>query len=125
MRGIGEAEMRLLSFLAERGATTVREAWEEYGQAQGYVRTTVQQMMERLRKKELLTRAPGPGGWRYAATSPKAGILKGAVDRFVRESLGGSLSPFVQYLSEARELSDDDMAALRELVRRMDDEERP
>ncbi|AIE85871.1 methicillin resistance protein [Fimbriimonas ginsengisoli Gsoil 348] len=97
----------------------MRAVWDGYGRSQGYVRTTVQQMMERLLKKGLLERNASSEGLQYHTVSPKAGLLRGAVDRFVTESLGGSVSPFVQFLTDARELSDEDFAALSDLVERL------
>ena len=92
---LGEAEIRLLSFLSEGEPKTVRETWEAYGQSQGYVRTTVLQMMERLRAKGFLVREKMADGWRYRAVSEKPTLLKSAVARFVTESLGGSVSPSI------------------------------
>lgn len=121
---MGEAELRLLSYIAEHGPSTVREVWDGYGREQGYVRTTVQQMMERLRKKGILSRSEEADGFRYAAAEGKPGLLKGAVGRFVTQSLGGSVSPFVQYLVDAPDLTDEDVKALSELVERLKKEGR-
>ncbi len=116
---LGDAELRLLGYLAEREPATVREAWEEYGQTQGYVRTTILQMMEGLRKKGFLVRSQAPGGWKYCALSEKPFLLRGAVERFVSDALGGSVSPFVQYLVDAPDLTPEDVEALTSLVQRL------
>ena len=70
-------------------------------------------MMERLRKKKRLVRRMTDGVYRYRAYATSAELMQGAVERFVERHLGGSVSPFVAYLSDAGELSD---AELRELV---------
>jgi predicted transcriptional regulator len=118
-KSLGEAELRLLGFLAEREPATVREAWEEYGQSQGYVRTTILQMMERMRAKGFLVRIQSPEGWRYRTLNKKPFLLRNAVERFVSEALGGSVSPFVQYLVDAPDLTPEDVEALTALVERL------
>ena len=120
---IGSAELRLLRHVEEHGPSTVRGAWEAFGKPQGLVRTTVLQMMERLRKKGLLAREAGAGGWRYRATRPTPELERGLVERFIRDSLGGSVSPFVQYLSDGRDLTAEDLEALAQLVKRMQREQ--
>jgi predicted transcriptional regulator len=117
---IGSAELRLLRYVEEHGPLTVRAAWEAFGKEHGVVRTTVLQMMERLRKKGLLAREAAPGGWRYRATKATPDVERGLIDRLVQGALGGSVSPMVQYLSEAN-LSPEDVAALRALADRLED----
>lgn len=117
---IGGAELRVLQHVEANAPCTVREVADTLGTEMGVVRTTILQVMERLRAKGLLVRERGLGGWRYHPAEPVEGVRMGAVRRFVRESLGGSVSPMVQYLSEA-ELSPDDLAALRALVDRMEE----
>ena len=116
---IGSAELRLLRHVEEHGPLTVRAAWEAFGKPVGLVRTTVLQMMERMRKKGLLDREAGAGGWRYRATRATPDLERGLVERFVRDALGGSVSPFVQFLSDGRELTASDLDALEGLVARM------
>ena len=76
-------------------------------------------MMERLRKKSELTLNEQEDGFRYACAESKPGLLKGVVGRFVSQSLGGSVSPIVQYLVDAPELTSEDLEALGELVDRL------
>ena len=116
---IGGAELRVLQHVESHGPCTVREVADTLGAEMGVVRTTILQTMERLRAKEMLVRERGLGGWRYRPVEPVEGVRMGAVRRFVRDALGGSASPMVQYLSEA-ELSPGDLAALRALVERLE-----
>lgn len=113
---IGSAELRLLRYLAEHGPMTVRAAHDGFGEPAGVVRTTVQQMMERLRRKGLLSRSEGPEGYLYAAVAAPQDIARSAVHQFVTQALGGSLTPLVSYLAEQQTLSDEARRELQDLL---------
>jgi BlaI family penicillinase repressor len=120
---IGNAELRLLEFIESSGPITVRQMWETHGAEQGYVRTTLLQMAERLRAKGLLSRVKGEGGFLYRAASASHDVRKGALRRFIEGTLGGSVSPLVQHLVEQEELSPEDLRRLQELVERLKERE--
>ena len=112
--------MALLRHLADRESATVGETAEAFGAARGLARSTVLTMMERLRRKGHLTRRSVDGVYRYKARASTADLLKSAVGRFVESHLGGSVSPFLAYLSEAGELSDKERRELEKIVARLD-----
>jgi predicted transcriptional regulator len=118
---IGNAELRLLRFIEERGPLTVRAAHEGYGEPLGLVRTTVQQMMERMRKKGLLTRSVGEGGWLYSPTTMSTNMAQNAIHQFVTQALGGSIAPLVSYLAEQTDLSPAQREELQRLLESLDD----
>jgi predicted transcriptional regulator len=60
-KSIGDQELALLQYLAERGGATAGQAAEEYGAPRGLARSTVLTMMERLRAKGRLDRARSRG----------------------------------------------------------------
>ncbi len=72
--------------------------------------------MERLRKKGYLTRRQIKGVYRYSPKIAKHDLLRGLVKNFVDTTLGGSVSPFVAYLSESGPVSQDDLEILKRLV---------
>ena len=117
---IGEQEMALLRHIADRGTATVGEAVDGFGSSRGLARSTVLTMMERLRQKGHLSRRLSDGVYRYRALSSSADLLKGAVQRFVERNLDGSVSPFLAYLSDSRELSDKERRELEKIVTRLD-----
>jgi predicted transcriptional regulator len=79
-------------------------------------------IMERLRRKGYLTRKQIAGVYRYSPKVAKHDLLRGLVENFVDTTLGGSLSPFVAYLSENRPISDDDLNSLKRLVHTLEKE---
>ena len=99
---LGEQETELLRFVAEQeAALTVREAVASWGEPRGLARTTVLTMLERLREKGHLVREKtSEDNWAYLPAVPKAELLSGLVQNFVQRTLGGSVSPFVSYLTE-------------------------
>jgi len=116
---VGDQELALLRFLAERGGASVGEAAEDFGHPHGLARSTVLTMMERLRKKGLLERAKVRGVYRYTSPSSAPELLRGVVERFVERTLGGSVSPFVTYLTENAQVSDSELEELEELVSKL------
>jgi predicted transcriptional regulator len=85
--------------------------------------TTVQQMMERLRKKGALVREPSLRGLIYRATVTSEELMGGAVRDFVDRSLEGSLAPFAMYLAErGHTLPDHEIAELRRIIDRLSEE---
>ncbi|MGA2243327.1 MAG: BlaI/MecI/CopY family transcriptional regulator [Verrucomicrobiota bacterium] len=125
MRGkptIGRAEMEILHFIHDHHPVTVRTVAEQFGEGRGLVRTTVLNVMERLRKKGFLKRKQTAGVYQYSPSLSKAELLRGLVREFVDQSLGGSLSPFVAYLIEEARLTEQELHDLKQMVR---DLERP
>jgi predicted transcriptional regulator len=113
---IGREEMQVLRYVAERHPVSVREVAEHVAATSGKARTTVLTVMERLREKGYLVRRRKGGVYRYSPRRSQAEVLKSLVADFVREALGGSVSPFVAYLAEEAELSDEQVRALAGLV---------
>lgn len=116
---IGDQELALLQWLDERGGATVGEAAEEYGTARGLARSTVLTMMERLRKKGHLSRRKVAGVYRYTAPVSSAAVLRDVVGGFVEQTLGGSVSPFVAFLAESEELTEEELEELEAVVARL------
>ncbi len=122
---LGDQELALLRFVAEQGPISAGAAAESFGAERGWARSTVLTVLERLRKKKYLERRRVDGVYRYASTAPVGELLNGVVGSFVETALGGSLSPFVSFLVERGEVSDDDLARLGALVRRLGGKKRP
>jgi predicted transcriptional regulator len=119
---IGRAEMDILRYIADHHPATVRDVAEHVSATKGHVRTTVLNVMERLRKKGYLKRHKIDGIFHYSPSVPTADLLRSLVREFVQRTLGGSLSPFVAYLTQEGKLTPDELAELRALVKGMDRE---
>ena len=113
---IGKAELELLTFIHDHHPATVRDAADHLAQTRGIVRTTVLNMMSRLVAKGYLTRKRIDGVYRYSPRIPRTSLLQNLVRDFIHTALGGSVSPFVAYLSTDANLSDEELAELKLLL---------
>lgn len=113
---IGREEMQVLRYVAEHQPVTVRDVADHVAATSGKARTTVLTVMERLREKGYLIRRKKDGIYRYSPKHSQANLLRDLVADFVREALGGSVSPFVAYLAEDAKLSDEQVRELARLV---------
>lgn len=125
-KSIGEQELALLRYVAEQGMATVGQAAEGFGAPRGLARSTVLTMMERLRQKGHLDRkqADGEGVFQYFSPVSSGELMRNAVRSFVEKTLSGSVSPFVTYLAEDAEVSNEELAALERLVERLQSRKR-
>jgi predicted transcriptional regulator len=118
-KAVGEQELAVLRYVAEHGPATVGEVAERFGEAQGLARSTILTVMERLRNKGHLTRRKVDGVYQYSSLVPASELLAGVVGDFVQRSLAGSLSPFVTYLAEAEDVSEEELQQLQDVVARL------
>ena len=117
---LGDQELEVLKYVADHAPLTVREAAEQWGEPHGLARTTILTMMERLRKKGYLARHKAGGSFAYTPVIAKTDVLRGLVQNFVEKTLAGSLSPFVAYLADSKDLAPHELDALKALVQEMD-----
>ena len=113
---IGREEMQILRYVADHHPVSVREVADHVAITSGKARTTVLTVMERLREKGYLVRRKKDGLYRYSPKRSQTEVLKSLVADFVREALGGSVSPFVAYLAEDANLDDEQLKDLGRLV---------
>jgi predicted transcriptional regulator len=119
---VGAIELRLLEHITATGPMSVREAADSFGKEHGVGLTTVQQMMDRMRVKELLQRDRINGTWIYRSVESRESLLKGVVKDFVERTLGGSLEPFALYLADRSTVSEQTMTELRNIVGQLSSE---
>jgi predicted transcriptional regulator len=113
---LGDQELSLLTFVAGQDGATVGEVADQFGTPRGLARSTVLTMMERLRQKRRLTRRRIDGVYRYFSPTSRGDVLRDVVQTFVEKTLGGSVSPFVAYLTESADLSEQEIAELQRVV---------
>jgi predicted transcriptional regulator len=121
---LGEQELEVLRFIAERAPVTARAVVEGFAEERGLARTTILTVIERLRKKGYLTRRRRDGVFHYAPREPQSELMQRLVGQFVEKTLGGSVSPVVAYLVQTRRLTDAEVAALQRLVEELQEERR-
>ena len=118
----GSTEIEVLRYIGDHHPTSVGEAAGYFAQTTGQARTTILTIMDNLRRKGHLTRKKIGGVYRYSPKVAKQVFLQGLVKDFVDKSLGGSVSPFVAFLSESGPISNDDLDMLKRLVRDLENQ---
>lgn len=117
---LGSTEIEILRYLGDQPSLSVGEVAEHFATTSGQARTTILTIMERLRKKGYLSRKQIKGVFHYSPKLAKHAFLQGLVKKFVSSTLGGSVSPFVAYLSESGPVSEEDLEQLRTLVKQLE-----
>src|SRR5947209_3338429 len=120
---LGRLELDVLQYIADHHPITVREVAAHFAATSGQARTTLLTVMERLRAKGYLKRRKAAGAHRYTPTVRKAELLERLIGEFVDGVLGGSVSPFVAYLTRSPQLNDDEARRLAELLKRIESRE--
>ena len=114
---LGQVQLEVLQYVADHHPIRVGEVAEHFAHTTGKARTTILTVMERLRAKGYLTRKKIRRTWHYSPRVPQGEVLNAQVDRFVDKILDGSLSPFLAYLGDGRDLTDEEFVKLKQLVR--------
>jgi predicted transcriptional regulator len=117
---LGDQEMQVLAFVLEREPISHREAADHFALSPlGLARTTVHTILERLRAKGYLVRESRDEVLKYRGAIDRKTLLEGLVKQFVTARLGGSISPLVAYLCEAKNLTDVEIEQLCAAVNRL------
>ncbi len=121
---LGRLEFDVLGYIADHAPISVGKVAAHFAETSGQARTTVLTVMERLRRKRYLTRRKNGGVQQYSPTIPKADLLHRLVADFVDGILGGSVSPFVAYLTRHAKLSADEIRKLEQVLKDIEVRER-
>jgi predicted transcriptional regulator len=121
---LGPTELEVLQFIAGRHPIRVAEVAEHMATTSGQARTTILTTMERLRRKKFLARRKIGGVWQYLPTRPNAELMESFVGDFVRNVLGGSLSPFAAWLANAEGITQEEIQLLKKRILELEAEHR-
>src|SRR5215472_10767556 len=118
---VTDAELSLLQSLWDLGPSTIRQLVERvYAQEGASVYATVQKLLDRLESKGCVRRDRRGAVHVFQAAIDRDELI-GRRLRAVADSLcGGSLSPLLTHLVEARGLSQTERRELRVLIEKLD-----
>lgn len=114
---LGELEQAVLQVVADLHPVSAADVAGRIGKQSGQARTTVMTVIERLRRKNLLTRVKVGGVYQYSPGIEKRDLLPGMIQGFVDRVLAGSISPLLMYLADARRLKKEELDQLRQALR--------
>lgn len=117
---IGHVQLEILQYIADHHPISVGKVAEHFAETQGKARTTILTVMEKLREKGYLSRKRISRVYQYSPKVPKNEVMVNVVQRFVEESLGGSVSPFIAYLAKSGKLTKSELSKLEQLARELD-----
>jgi BlaI family transcriptional regulator, penicillinase repressor len=120
---IGRAEMEVFRYVADHHPISIAKVADHFSETKGLARTTILNVMERLRKKGFLIRKDIGKIYHYSPKQATSDLLRNLVSDFVDRFLGGSVSPFVAYLADKPRLSQEEVRELKKIVRQMEDKE--
>lgn len=115
-RSPSKFEFDLLAYLAQHDGLTVRQIFDDFGRSKGYVRGTVVKAMDRLYKKGRVSRELAEGAFIYRTVQGTEDLDRQLVESFIRDRLGGRLTPLAAFLSEAEDLDPEELRKLKELL---------
>ncbi len=130
---LGDQEVDVLRYIDDNQPVTLRKVIDGYGNPRNLARTTILTVVDRLRKKGFLNREKindgvnespfrREGVFVYTVTRKSSNVMTDLVKSFVSKTLGGSTTPFVEYLIESKGLTQDEAKQLREILDDKDDE---
>lgn len=119
---LGESEVAILQVIWNEQPCTERQVWDRLRAERDIGRTTVLKTIQRLEAKGVLARLPETAPVQFRAKFEPQRLLPSLVGRFVEQTLGGSFGPLVAYLADQQKLSSKDLAALKAIARKLDNE---
>ncbi len=119
---LSKGEMEVARLLWELGQATVRQVYEALPAERTIDFTTVQTYLRRLEAKGYV-RARLDGRTRVYRPKVKATtVIRETVGDLVQRLFGGETLPLVRHLIEERGIGDDELAELRQLLDRLEEE---
>ena len=114
---ISDAEWTVMKVLWERGTSTLSEVVKELEGRLAWKPRTVQSLIRRLTEKGALAVEAVGREFRYMPAVDQNHCQLEESRSFLDRVFNGRLTPFVAGLMEREEVSKDDLAALREVLR--------
>ena len=119
---ISDAESRIMDALWRRGPLVVEDIIAETALAQGWSDATVKALIGRLLKKQALESVREGGRVRYRPLVGRDEYLATESQGFLDRVFGGELAPFVSHFTQGRKLKPADVAKLKALIEKLDDD---
>lgn len=121
MKKIGQAEWEIMQFVAQNHPVNVRDVALHMAEVRGLARTTVLTVLERLRQKGHVIRRKREGVYHYSPRQGKTELMSQVISDFVENTLQGTLSPFVAWLSGRSNITEEELAELKNVVSQLED----
>ena len=120
-----DVELQILEDLWEHGPSTLGEVHDRIAQQRGTGYTTTQQMLNIMVNKELLERDDSIRPAVYRAAKNRQTTQQGMLDRLLQKAFGGSTADMLVQLLSSKDVSTEELAEVKRLIRQREREEKP
>jgi len=121
---LGELELAVLKTIWEHQPCTVQQVANILSKRRGCARTTVLTVMQRLHAKNFLKRRKVGRVFHYVPTEGRNKVMSRLIGQFLDKVLDGSALPFVTYLTERKDLTQEQVAALRGIAKKLESKQK-
>jgi len=119
-----EAELEILRVLWKRGASTVREVYQELAKERPIGYTTVLKMMQIMTEKGLVSRDEKERAHIYRAAAPEEQTQRQLVTHLMERAFGGSASKLMMQALAAQKASPEEIKQMREMLSQFEKEQK-
>ena len=120
---ISGAESQIMEALWRAGPLTPDGIVAEVGAAQGWAPGTVKTLITRLLRKKAIEGRKEAGGYFYRPLLERTNYVQAESQSLVDRLFGGEVAPLVANFAEHRALTPRDIALLKTLIARLEDDE--
>jgi len=119
---ISEAESQVMQYLWDRHPATASEVFAALGPANDWSEATVKTLLNRLKNKRAVAAEPDGRRFLYRPLVERDAWVLAESTHLLDKLFDGRLAPLVSHFSSQGRLTRRDLAELRELIERLDDE---
>ncbi|MDP3739736.1 MAG: BlaI/MecI/CopY family transcriptional regulator [Hyphomonadaceae bacterium] len=119
--GISESEARVMEALWRDSPLSAEQVIAEVAKAQGWTEATVKTLLNRLLRKKAITAKRDGRRYLYRPRLKRPDYVAAESRDLLDRLFGGKLAPLIAHFSERQEISEDEIAELKKLIRGLDD----
>lgn len=121
MTAISEAEARVMEALWRENPLSAEQVIADVAKAQGWTEATVKTLLNRLLRKKAITAKRDGRRYLYRPRLKREDYVAAESRDLLDRLFDGKLAPFIAHFSERQNLSNEEIAELKKLIRGLDD----
>ena len=118
---ISEAEARVMEALWRDNPLSAEQVVADVAKAQGWTEATVKTLLNRLLRKKAITAKRDGRRYLYRPRLKREDYVAAESRDLLDRLFDGKLAPFIAHFSERQNLSSEEIAELKKLIRGLDD----
>ncbi len=119
--GISEAEARVMEALWRESPLSAEQVIADVAKAQGWTEATVKTLLNRLLRKKAITAKRDGRRFLYRPRLKRQDYVAAESRDLLDRLFDGKLAPFIAHFSERQNLSAEEIAELKKLIKGLDD----